>query len=141
MQESMTEAQALQLESTDILTEILHQGAQKMLAKAIQHEVDQYVTAHDDLRDAAGRRLVVRNGSMPRRSILTGLGPVEIRQPRVYDKRMDEHGHRIRFTSKILPPYLRRTQSIDELIPWKMASFQNMNFTRDCPQVLISIPS
>ncbi len=118
MQESMTEAQALQLESTDILTEILHQGAQKMLAKAIQHEVDQYVTAHDDLRDAAGRRLVVRNGSMPRRSILTGLWPVEIRQPRVYDKRMDEHGHRIRFTSKILPPYLRRTQSIDELIPW-----------------------
>jgi transposase-like protein len=114
----MTEAQALQLESTDILTEILHQGAQKMLAKAIQHEVDEYVAAHDDLRDAAGRRRVVRNGSMPRRSILTGLGPVEIRQPRVYDKRVDEHGHRIRFTSKILPPYLRRTQSINELIPW-----------------------
>ena len=118
MQETMTEAQALQLESRDVLTEILHAGAQKMLAKAIQHEVDEYVAAHGDLRDAAGRRRVVRNGSMPRRSILTGLGPVEVRQPRVYDKRVDEHGHRIRFTSKILPPYLRRTQSIDELIPW-----------------------
>jgi len=103
MQESMTEAQALQLESTDVLTEILHDGAQKMLTTAIQNEVDQYVTAHDDLRDAAGRRGGVRNGSMPRRSILAGLGPVEVRQPRVYDKRVDEHGNRIRFTSKILP--------------------------------------
>jgi len=89
-----------------------------MLTAAIEGEVREYLTAHADERDAGGHRLVVRNGHMPRRSIQTGLGPIEVRRPRVNDKRTDGHGNRIRFTSKILPPYLRRTRSIDELIPW-----------------------
>jgi transposase-like protein len=62
--------------------------------------------------------MVVRNGHMPLRSILTGLGPVEVKRPRVDDRRVDEAGLRFRFTSKILPPYLRRTKTIDELVPW-----------------------
>jgi len=102
----------------DVLTEILRRGAQRMLAEAIENEVQEYLAAHADQRDAEGRRLVVRNGHMPPRSIQTGLGPVEVARPRVNDRRLDEDGRRRRFTSRILPPYLRRTRAIDELVPW-----------------------
>ena len=89
-----------------------------MLGAAIENEVGEYVAAHADQRDDTGRRLVARNGHLPQRSIQTGLGAIEVRRPRVNDRRTDREGHRLRFTSKILPPYLRRTKSIDELIPW-----------------------
>jgi len=102
----------------DVLSEILRQGARKMLAAAIENEVAEYIDAHAHLRDADGRRLVVRNGHAQARALQTGLGGIEIRQPRVNDKRVDEDGRRIRFTSKILPPYLRRTKAIEELVPW-----------------------
>ena len=105
-------------EARDVLTEILRHGARQMLATAIENEVDEYIAACAHQRDAAGHHLVVRNGHMPPRSILTGLGPVEVKRPRVNDKRFDTDGTRIRFTSKILPPYLRRTKAIDELVPW-----------------------
>ncbi len=118
MEQSTQHEQTLQVGPRDVLQEILQQGAKKMLEAAIEDEVREYLAAHADQRDAAGCRLVVRNGHMPRRSIQTGLGPIEIRRPRVNDKRADEHGNRIRFTSNILPPYLRRTKSINELIPW-----------------------
>ncbi len=102
----------------DALTEVLRAGAQKLLADAVEAEVAAYIARHADLRDQAGQRLVVRNGHKDEREIQTGIGPVKVRQPRVNDKRLDEHGQRIRFTSEILPPYLRRTKSIEELIPW-----------------------
>jgi len=105
-------------QARDVLTEILRQGAQRMLAEAIENEVAEYITAHTATRDPAGHRLVVRNGYAQGRAIQTGVGSVEIRRPRVNDKRVDADGHRLRFTSKILPPYLRRTKSLDELIPW-----------------------
>jgi transposase-like protein len=89
-----------------------------MLVEAIENEVAEYISAHSHDRDDRGHRLVVRNGRLPERTIQTGVGPVEVSQPRVNDKRTDENGRRIRFSSKILPPYLRRTRSIDELIPW-----------------------
>lgn len=89
-----------------------------MLATAIENEVAQYIADHKSLRDPCGYRLVVRNGRLPARMIQTGVGQVEVQQPRVNDKRVDENGQRIRFSSRILPPYLRRTKSIDELIPW-----------------------
>ena len=104
--------------SKDVLTEILRDGAQKMLAKAIDAEVETYVAEHAHERDGEGHRLVVRNGSAPRRELQTGLGAISVQQPRVNDKRVDENGQRMRFTSKILPPYLRRTKSIEELIPF-----------------------
>jgi transposase-like protein len=81
-------------------------------------EVEEYLTAHGDQIDSAGHRLVVRNGHMPERQIQTGVGSVTVKQPRVNDKRIDENGQRMRFSSKILPPYLRRTKSLEELIPW-----------------------
>ncbi len=102
----------------DVLTEILRDGAREMLGKAVEAEVADYVAAHAHERDAAGRRLVVRNGHAPERDVQTGLGAITVTRPRVNDKRVDDDGHRIRFSSNILPPYLRKTKSIEELIPW-----------------------
>jgi putative transposase len=118
MKNDTTQTQIVSMTSRDVLTDILRQGAQQMLATAIENEVAQYIDDHENLRDANRRRLVIRNGHLPARTIQTGVGPVEVQQPRVNDKRIDENGQRRRFSSKILPPYLRRTKSIDELIPW-----------------------
>ena len=87
-----------------------------MLAKAVEAEVADWIDGHAHLKDAAGRRQVVRNGSHPERTILTGLGPLEVKQPRVQDRRPPEQ--RETFSPAVLPPYLRRTKSLDELIPW-----------------------
>jgi putative transposase len=100
------------------LEQIAREGARRALQKAIEDEVAQYVDAHCGELDEAGRRLVVRNGHKPRRTILSGLGPMEVKQPRVDDRRVDENGVRFRFTSKILPPYLRKTKTIEDLVPW-----------------------
>jgi putative transposase len=117
MNDATTNPDALPLPAQkDVLTAVLHHGATRMLAQAIQAEVDAYVEAHAHLRDEAGRHLVVRNGSLPQRTILTGLGPVEVKQPRVKDRRPASQQEK--FTSAILPPYLRKTKSIEELIPW-----------------------
>jgi putative transposase len=100
------------------LEQIAREGARRALQKAIEDEVAQYVDANCGELDEAGRRLVVRNGHKPRRTILSGLGPMEVKQPRVDDRRVDENGVRFRFTSKILPPYLRKTKTIEDLVPW-----------------------
>jgi len=106
------------MKARDVLTAILRQGAQEMLAAAIENEVAEYIGGHAQVRDDQGHRLVVRNGYLPARQIQTGLGLVEVQQPRVNDRRVDDKGERIRFSSQILPPYLRRTKSLDELLPW-----------------------
>ena len=114
MQERTTDSVGVQDESAkDVLTEILREGAHQMLATAIEAEVDAYIDAHADQRDANGHRRVVRNGHKDERRIQTGIGPVTVRQPRVDDQRVDKNGERIRFASKILPPYLRKTKSIE----------------------------
>jgi len=119
MQESTTAAiQFPVLSVEDALTGILREGATRLLAQAIEAEVAGYIDRHAALRDGQGHRLVVRNGHLPERELLTGLGPVPVRQPRVNDQRTDEDGRRMRFTSEILPPYLRKTRSLEELIPW-----------------------
>lgn len=97
---------------------VAREGARRALQKAIEDEVADYVNAHRDHLDASGRRLVVRNGHKPPRTILSGVGPIEVKQPRVDDRRVDENGVRFRFTSKILPPYLRKTKAIEDLVPW-----------------------
>jgi putative transposase len=100
------------------LEQIAREGARRALQKAIEEEVAEYVDAHADHRDDGGHRLVVRNGRKPPRTILSGVGPIEVNQPRVDDRRVDENGVRFRFTSKILPPYLRKTKAIEDLVPW-----------------------
>src|SRR5439155_11671088 len=91
-------------------------GAQKLLTQAIDAEVTDWIDGHESCRDEQGHRQVVRNGSLPRRTITTGIGAVEVQQPRVHDRR--PHGEREKFSSVILPPYLRKTKSVEELIPW-----------------------
>jgi putative transposase len=118
MADSTVSSNIVSIGSKDALNEILRRGAQQMLAQAIENEVVEYVGRHADQRDEDGRRLVVRNGYLPARDLQTGVGLMEVCQPRVNDKRQDAQGQRRRFTSKILPPYLRRTKSLDELIPW-----------------------
>jgi transposase-like protein len=100
----------------DPLTEILRKGARDLLAQAIEAEVAAYLQERAHLSDEAGRRQVVRNGYLPSRGVLTGLGPVEVHQPRVRDRR--PVGEREAFASAILPPYLRKARSLEELIPW-----------------------
>ena len=105
-----------ELTGRDVMTEILQQGAQKMLAQAIQEEVTAWIEERAEIRDPKGHQQVVRNGYLPQRKITTGVGEVAVTQPRVRDRR--PAGQAEKFTSKILPPYLRKTKSIEELIPW-----------------------
>jgi transposase-like protein len=104
--------------SEDPLTEILRLGARRLLAQAVEMEVTAFVEGHADLADEAGRRRIVRHGYLPERAIQTGIGPVAVRCPRVRDRGAGETGSRVRFTSAILPRYLRRAKSIEELLPW-----------------------
>jgi putative transposase len=100
----------------DMLTSILRDGAQQLLTKAIEAEVAEWIEAHQRSRDERGHRQVVRNGHLPERTLMTGVGPVTVKQPRVLDRRPAEESEP--FSSKILPPYLRKTKSLEELIPW-----------------------
>lgn len=109
---------ALHLATERTLDEIVRDGARRMLQQALEEEVEAYLQAHAQERDEAGHRLVVRNGHKPERTLLTASGPLPVRQPRVDDRRVGPDGERFRFTSQILPPYLRKTKNIEELIPW-----------------------
>jgi len=102
--------------SPDVLTEVCRLGARQMLAQAIEAEVAAYLDARSGLQDEAGRQQIVRNGYLPQRNVLTGVGSVEVKQPRVHDRR--PAAEREKFSSAILPPYLRKTKSLEELIPW-----------------------
>jgi putative transposase len=99
-----------------VLEELAREGARRMLAQALEVEVAQFVEKHQNMIDAEGRRQVVRNGYMPDRDLVTGIGPVKIRQPRLDDRVLSEGGEE-RFSSEILPRYLRRVPSVDNLIP------------------------
>jgi len=101
----------------DPLLAVLREGARRMLTQAIEAEVEAFLAAHGDLVDGRGRRRLVRNGHAPERHIQTGIGPIEVRRPRVRD-RGDGGSPPIRFGSAVLPAYLRRTRNIEELLPW-----------------------
>ena len=109
-----TQAQTTQ----DPIQEVLRTGARNMLVTALEAEIADYIALYAEERDSKGKRLVVRNGHCPEREIQTPLGAMPIARPRVNDRRVDEDGVRMRFTSKILPPYLRKTKTLEELIPW-----------------------
>jgi putative transposase len=101
-----------------VIDELVREGARRMLAEALQAEVDAYIARHTEHRDEHGRRLVVRNGSHQPREVLTSAGAVEVRVPRVNDKRTDpDTGERRRFCSAILPPWCRKTPKITEVLP------------------------
>src|SRR5687767_9610419 len=94
------------------LDELARQGARQMIALALQLEVAEYIETHAHLRDEAGQRLVVRNGSASPRTVIVGATPVSVQAPRVDDRRPGE-----KFSSLILPPYVRRSQRLEEALP------------------------
>jgi putative transposase len=99
------------------LDEIARQGARRMLIEALEAEVEQYIESTRSERDERGRALVVRNGRARERKVLLGAGAVEVKAPRVDDRRVDEAGNRRRFKSVILPPYMRRSSKVSEVLP------------------------
>ena len=102
----------------DPLTEVLRNGARALLAQAVEAEVAAFLGRHTDLRTEDGRARIVRHGHLPGREILTGLGPLAVHQPRVRDRgAASSDPERIRFNSALLPPYARRTKSLDVLLP------------------------
>lgn len=108
-------------DTRDLLTPILREGAQKMLAMMIQQEARDWINQRATLLDEHGHRLVVRNGHQPARTIQTGVGDIEVVRPRIHDRRPRNgpDGEVAEpFISKILPPYLRKSRAIEELIPW-----------------------
>jgi len=117
MSQSTTEIRIAPLAPTqDVLTDLLRDGARRLLAQAIEAEVASWIDDHSHLVDDQGHRQVVRNGHLPERAIQTGIGAVEVQQPRVRDRRPADQ--REAFTSAILPPYLRKTRSLEGLLPW-----------------------
>ena len=104
--------------SSSLIDEIVREGARRMLAEALQAEVDAYITRFAAERDESGHQLVVRNGSREPREVLTSAGAVEVTAPRVNDKRIDAAtGERERFSSAILPPWARKTPKITDVLP------------------------
>ena len=116
----MTETNVFELSQpgtfADPLTDVLRNGARALLAQAVEAEVAAFLDQHADKRTDAGRRRLVRHGHLPERAIMTGIGPVTVRAPRVRD-RSGAGEERIRFTSALLPPYARRSRSLEVLIP------------------------
>ena len=106
------------IESGSLIDEIVREGARRMLAAALEAEVNQYITELAAERDERGRRLVVRNGHHQPRTVTTAAGAVEVTAPRVNDRRVDETtGERKRFSSKILAPWCRKSPKVSEVLP------------------------
>ena len=116
----MTETNVFQLSQpgtfTDPLTAVLRNGARALLAQAVEAEAAALLTSCADNLTEDGRRRLVRHGHLPEREVMTGIGPVAVRCPRVRD-RVGEGSERIRFSSAILPPYARRSKTLEVLIP------------------------
>lgn len=101
-------------ERTDPLTDLLRTGAQQLIANAVEAELLELLGQYADSKDEQGRQVIVRNGYLPAREIQTGIGSVKVQVPKVRDR----SGSGVRFHSCLLPPYLRRTKSMEELLPW-----------------------
>ena len=105
-------------EFKDQLTEVLRQGAQKLVLEAVEAEFASFLERHDHERLTDGRKRIVRHGHLPERKIVTGIGSVPVQVPRSRDRRAHKNKDEIRFTSQLLPPYVRRAKSIDMAIPY-----------------------
>lgn len=123
-------------DSWTIMEQIAREGARKMLQTALENEVTEYVNQFQHITDENGRKIVVRNGYHPEREILTGLGSLNVKQPRVDDRKIDTGSDNERFSSQILPRYLRRMPSIDNLIP---VLYLKGISTNDFPEALSAI--
>jgi len=101
-------------ENADVLTRMLRRGGRDLLTKAVEVELAEFLSQYQDVVDDQGRQSVVRNGYLPDREIMTGIGAVEIKVP----KTRDRSGRGIHFRSELLPPYIKRTKSVETVLPW-----------------------
>ena len=104
--------------SPDPLTEVIQAGARELLATAVLAEVSGFISEHAHLLDEDGRQRLVRHGFLPEREVMTGIGKVPVQVPRVRDRGTNEDGSKIKFRSSLVPPYLRKAKSVEELLPW-----------------------
>ena len=104
--------------SPDPLTEVIHAGARELLGTAVLAEVSGFIAEHAHLLDEDGRQRLVRHGFLPEREVMTGIGKVPVQVPRVRDRGTNEDGSKIKFRSSLVPPYLRKAKSLEELLPW-----------------------
>ena len=104
--------------SADPLTEVIQAGARELLRTAVQAEVSAFISEHAHLLDEEGRQRLVRHGFLPEREVMTGLGAVPVVVPRVRDRGANPDGTKIKFRSSLVPPYLRKAKSVEELLPW-----------------------
>ncbi len=104
--------------SPDPLTEVIQNGAKVLLRTAIQAEVSGFIKEYVHLLDNEGRQRLVRHGFLPEREVMTGIGTVPVQVPRVRDRGVNEDGSKIKFRSALVPPYLRKAKSVEELLPW-----------------------
>ncbi len=95
---------------SDALSDLIRRGARQIIAQAVEADLEDFLAQYRDRRDEQGRQVVVRNGYLPERTITTGVGEVEIQVPKVRDR----SGSGIKFTSALLPPYLKRARSVEE---------------------------
>ncbi len=102
------------VENEDALTCMLRRGARDLLTKAVQSELSEFLAQYQDVTDDQGHQSVVRNGYLPEREIMTGIGPVEIKVP----KTRDRSGQGVHFRSALLPPYIKRSKSVETVLPW-----------------------
>lgn len=100
--------------SEDPLTELLRNGARQLISEAVEAELQDLLQQYAELKNDHGHRQIVRNGYLPEREIQTGIGPVKVKVPKIRDK----SGQGIKFNSALLPPYLRKTRAIEEVLPW-----------------------
>ncbi len=100
--------------SADPLSELLRSGARKLITDAVEIELQQLLSQYASLKNEQGHHQVVRNGYLPEREILTGIGAIKVKVPKIRDK----SGQGIKFNSSLLPPYLRKTKSMEEVLPW-----------------------
>jgi putative transposase len=112
-----TEAAQDEGDGRSLLDEIARDGARRMLVAALETEVAAYLEAHREERDSEGHALVVRNGKGRTRKVTVGAGTIPVSAPRVNDRRTDQDGERRRFTSRIRPPYMRRSRKVAEVLP------------------------
>jgi len=111
------EATQDEVDSRSLLDEIAREGARRMLVAALEIEVAVYLEAHRADRDDEGHALVVRNGKGRTRKVTLEAGTIAVSAPRVNDRRTDADGERRPFTSRILPPYMRRSPKVAEVSP------------------------
>ena len=102
----------------DPITDILRQGARRLISAALEAEIETFLKQYKQIADDQGGQRIVRNGYLPEREIQTGIGQVPVKVPRIRDRHPNSQDGRIRFASSIIPPYLRRSKSIETLLPW-----------------------